>query len=159
METGLFPLKLVRLYGSEGFVLEGMIDPKIAIATILVAALILFIWGRWRHDVVALAALWAAILVGVVPIDKSFSGFADPAVVLAAEPLTRPKRRCDLEWLVGRIFYDGPATTSSESAPGKYASCGVPPSKSRGRSAAGSRIVPGIIWVASCGLRHVGAGV
>lgn len=81
METGLFPLKPVRLYGLEGFVLEGMIDPKIAIATILMAALILFIWGRWRHDVVALAALLAAILVGVVPIDKAFSGFADPAVV------------------------------------------------------------------------------
>ena len=34
------------------------------IFTILAATIGLFIWGRWRHDVVALGALLACVLVG-----------------------------------------------------------------------------------------------
>ncbi len=58
-----------------------MIDPKISIAIILAVTLVLFIWGRWRHDVVALFALGASILAGAVRPDEAFKGFGDPAVV------------------------------------------------------------------------------
>lgn len=50
-------------------------------------ALILFIWGRWRHDVVALLALLFLVIWGIVPSDKAFAGFAHPAVVTVAAVL------------------------------------------------------------------------
>ncbi|TVQ69860.1 MAG: SLC13 family permease [Balneolaceae bacterium] len=51
------------------------------------AALILFIWGRWRHDVVALLALLFLVIWGIVPSDKAFTGFAHPAVITVAAVL------------------------------------------------------------------------
>lgn len=44
----------------------------------------LLVWNRWRYDIVALAMLFAAVLVGIVPAEKAFSGFADPVVVTVA---------------------------------------------------------------------------
>ena len=44
----------------------------------------LFIWNKWRYDIVALTSLFAAVLVGIVPGEKAFSGFADPVVVTVA---------------------------------------------------------------------------
>ena len=39
-----------------------------------------FMWGRWRHDLVALAALLACILLGLVPGRRGFyAGFEQPA--------------------------------------------------------------------------------
>ena len=46
--------------------------------------LVLFIWGRWRYDVVAFAALLAATLAGVIEPAKVFSGFGHPATVTVA---------------------------------------------------------------------------
>jgi len=54
------------------------------IAIILAVTLVLFIWGRWRHDVVAGGALLAAVLLGVVDHKVAFTGFSDPAVVTVA---------------------------------------------------------------------------
>ncbi len=44
----------------------------------------LFIWNRWRFDIVALGSLFAAVMVGIVPAERAFSGFADPVVVTVA---------------------------------------------------------------------------
>ncbi|PZQ46738.1 MAG: SLC13 family permease [Micavibrio aeruginosavorus] len=44
----------------------------------------LFIWNKWRFDIVSLLSLFAAVLAGIVPVDKAFSGFADPVVVTVA---------------------------------------------------------------------------
>lgn len=44
----------------------------------------LFIWNRWRYDIVALGSLFASVLVGIVPADKAFTGFSDPVVVTVA---------------------------------------------------------------------------
>jgi len=51
---------------------------------LLAAVLALFIWGRWRYDVVAVAALLAAALAGSVPYDAMFAGFGHPATVTVA---------------------------------------------------------------------------
>ncbi len=51
---------------------------------LLVAVFGLFFWGRWRHDVVALTALLAAVVAGVVPFADTFSGFGHPATVTVA---------------------------------------------------------------------------
>jgi di/tricarboxylate transporter len=51
---------------------------------LLAATLGLFLWGRWRHDVVALAALLAATVAGLVPAGEAFAGFGHPAVITVA---------------------------------------------------------------------------
>ena len=47
-------------------------------------ALILFIWGRIRYDLVAFIALISGAIVGVIPTQNVFSGFGHPAVVIIA---------------------------------------------------------------------------
>jgi len=44
----------------------------------------LLIWGRWRYDVVAFAALLAAVLMGLIPTQEAFSGFGHPATIIIA---------------------------------------------------------------------------
>jgi di/tricarboxylate transporter len=57
---------------------------QILILSIAVATLALFLWGRWRHDMVALAALLACVFGGLVPARDAFAGFAHPAVITVA---------------------------------------------------------------------------
>ena len=58
---------------------------------ILAATVAAFAWGRWRHDVVALAALLATVLAGLVPEAGAFSGFGHPAVITVAGVLVLSK--------------------------------------------------------------------
>ncbi|MGH7825305.1 MAG: SLC13 family permease, partial [Candidatus Binatia bacterium] len=60
---------------------------QIIILLVLVAALLLFITERWRYDIVALMALLAVTLSGIVPADKAFSGFGHAAVITVAAVL------------------------------------------------------------------------
>src|SRR6056297_263246 len=52
--------------------------------SILGATMGLFLWGRLRHDVVALAALLASVIAGLVPASDAFEGFGHPAVITVA---------------------------------------------------------------------------
>jgi di/tricarboxylate transporter len=61
-------------------------DQSIVFA-ILLGALILFIWGRWRYDIVALAALLLVFIAGLVPAREVFLGFGHPAVITVAAVL------------------------------------------------------------------------
>ena len=61
-----------------------MTQPQWMILAILVATLGLFLYGRWRHDIVAAAALVACVVVGLVPADQAFAGFSHPAVITVA---------------------------------------------------------------------------
>ena len=54
---------------------------------VLAAALGLFVWGRWRYDIVAVLALLAAVYLGVVPAAEAFMGFGHPAVITVAAVL------------------------------------------------------------------------
>jgi di/tricarboxylate transporter len=54
---------------------------------VLAGALGLFIWGRWRYDIVALAALLAVVVAGIVPAGRAFEGFGHPAVITVAAVL------------------------------------------------------------------------
>jgi len=64
-----------------------MTSDQILITAILFTALLLFAWGRWRYDLVAMFSLLASVLVGVVPENEAFSGFGHPAVVTVAAVL------------------------------------------------------------------------
>lgn len=57
---------------------------QIAILSILGATVAMFLWGRWRHDMVAMAALLACVACGLVGRDAAFSGFGHPAVITVA---------------------------------------------------------------------------
>ncbi|MFN3984952.1 MAG: SLC13 family permease [Rhodocyclaceae bacterium] len=61
-----------------------MSTEQIAIVFILLATVAAFLWGRWRHDVVAASALLACVFVGLVPADQAFAGFGHPAVITVA---------------------------------------------------------------------------
>lgn len=63
-----------------------MIDQAIVFAT-LTAALVLFIWGRPRYDLVAVLSLMAVVLAGIVPAKNAFNGMGHPAVVTVAAVL------------------------------------------------------------------------
>ena len=55
--------------------------------SILGIALVLFVWNRIRFDLVALLALLAVAVAGIVPADQLFDGFGHPAVVTVAAVL------------------------------------------------------------------------
>ncbi|WP_322573387.1 SLC13 family permease [Pseudotabrizicola sp.] len=48
------------------------------------AIVVLMVWGRLRHDIVAFGGVIAGTLLGVVPVEETFSGFAHPAVITVA---------------------------------------------------------------------------
>ncbi len=64
---------------------------QLAAIGIVVAMLVAFIWDRWRYDVVALSALLAAVVAGLVPQDDAFSGFSDPVIIVIAAVLVVSK--------------------------------------------------------------------
>ncbi len=57
---------------------------QLTLLAILLAAIGLFLWGRWRHDMVAIAALLAVVVAGLVPAANAFDGFGHPAVITVA---------------------------------------------------------------------------
>lgn len=44
----------------------------------------LLLWGRFRYDMVAFAALMFGVVLGVIPTEKAFSGFGHPATIIVA---------------------------------------------------------------------------
>lgn len=61
-----------------------MTSEQATILAILAVTLLLFLWGRWRHDVVAMAALLACVAADLVPGAEAFAGFGHPAVITVA---------------------------------------------------------------------------
>jgi len=61
-----------------------MTTEQILILTILAVTVGMFLWGRWRHDMVGAAALLACVLAGLVPPLEAFAGFGHPAVITVA---------------------------------------------------------------------------
>ncbi len=57
------------------------------IFSILFFALVMFIWGKWRYDIVAVMALLLATITGIVPTSEAFAGFGHPAVITVAAVL------------------------------------------------------------------------
>ncbi|HRO59355.1 MAG TPA: SLC13 family permease [Burkholderiaceae bacterium] len=55
-----------------------------AIVAVMMA---LFVWGRIRYDLVALLALLASVVAGIVPADEAFDGFSSDIVVIVASAL------------------------------------------------------------------------
>ena len=60
---------------------------QIIVFLIIGVTLVLFVWDRWRYDLVALMALLTGAMTGVIPADEVFSGFGHPAVITVAAVL------------------------------------------------------------------------
>ena len=61
-----------------------MHQDQVRILVILAVTIGLFLWGRWRHDMVAVGGLLACVLGGLVPAGEAFAGFGHPAVITVA---------------------------------------------------------------------------
>ncbi len=63
------------------------LTPSTLVFIVLGLTLVAFIWGRFRYDLVALAALLGSVMLGLVPADDAFAGFGHPAVITVAAVL------------------------------------------------------------------------
>ena len=54
---------------------------------IIGAVVVLLVWDKLRYDVVAILALLATVLLGLVPAKDAFAGFADDIVIIIASAL------------------------------------------------------------------------
>ena len=54
---------------------------------VLAGMMALFIWGRFRYDVVAILALLASLAVGIVKPKEAFTGFSDDIVIIVGSAL------------------------------------------------------------------------
>lgn len=64
-----------------------MTTPQIIISLILLLAMVMFGWGKWRYDLVAMSALVLCVLAGLVEGNDAFVGFGHPAVITVAAVL------------------------------------------------------------------------
>ena len=64
---------------------------QVIVFAVLLISLIFFVNGRFRYDLVALMALLAVTLTGIISPEASFSGFAHPAVITVAAILVISK--------------------------------------------------------------------
>lgn len=61
-----------------------MTQDQVVIIGLIGATMAMFLWGRWRHDMVALGALIACVVLGLVKPEAVFCGFGHPAVITVA---------------------------------------------------------------------------
>jgi di/tricarboxylate transporter len=54
---------------------------------LIACTLALFVWGRFRYDLVALVALLVGVIAGVIPAEHAFDGFKSDVVVIIAAAL------------------------------------------------------------------------
>ena len=75
---------------------------SIAIITLLG----LFIWSKYRYDALAAGALVILIILGVIPANQAFNGFAHPAVITVALVLiiSQGLKNSGLTGLVGKLI-------------------------------------------------------
>ncbi|TGT60538.1 SLC13 family permease [Mesorhizobium sp. M00.F.Ca.ET.170.01.1.1] len=64
-----------------------MTTPQILSFAVTFVMMAAFVWGRYRYDLVAAAALLLALAVGIVPFDEAFSGFSDDIVIIVGSAL------------------------------------------------------------------------
>lgn len=93
--------------------------PQLLAITIVVLMLSAFIWDRWRYDVVAMTALLAAVVVGIVPQAEAFNGISDTVIIVIAAVLVVSKaiaRSGILDRLVRRLLKNVDSTDAQVGA-------------------------------------------
>jgi di/tricarboxylate transporter len=81
-----------------------------ALLAVLACTLAVFVWDRWRYDVVAIASLMACVLLGLIGPEAAFAGFSNPAVITVAAVLVISHalgRTGAIDALAGRLIDAG----------------------------------------------------
>ncbi len=86
-----------------------MTTQQIILFSVMGGVFALLIYGRWRYDLVAFAALVVALILGGVSKDAAFSGFGHPATVIIALVLivSRGLFASGAVEIITRTFVDG----------------------------------------------------
>ncbi len=61
-----------------------MTTDQIILFALFITVFGMLLWGRFRYDLVAFAALMIGVTLGVVPVDIAFAGFGHPATIIVA---------------------------------------------------------------------------
>ena len=61
--------------------------PQILSVATLAGMMVLFVWGRFRYDVVAIIALLVSLAIGIVTPKQAFTGFSDDLVIIVGSAL------------------------------------------------------------------------
>jgi di/tricarboxylate transporter len=61
-----------------------MTHDQFIIVGVIGTIMAMFLWGRWRHDIIAVDALIACVVAGLIPARAVFAGFGHPAVITVA---------------------------------------------------------------------------
>ena len=64
-----------------------MTFPQILSIATLAGMMVLFVWGRFRYDVVAIIALLVSLAIGIVTPKEAFTGFSDDLVIIVGSAL------------------------------------------------------------------------
>jgi di/tricarboxylate transporter len=72
----------------------------------IISLLCMFIWSKFRYDALAAGALVILIVIGVIPANQAFDGFAHPAVITVALVLiiSQGLKNSGLTGLVGKLI-------------------------------------------------------
>ena len=72
----------------------------------IISLLCMFIWSKFRYDALAASALVILIVLGVIPANQAFDGFAHPAVITVALVLiiSQGLKNSGLTGLVGKLI-------------------------------------------------------
>ena len=95
-----------------------MTYPQALSFAVIGGAVAMFVWGRFRYDMVALGALLVGIATGDVPVAKAFGGFTSDVVIIIAAALivsAAIARSGVIEWAVGPAV--GKLRTASTQVP------------------------------------------
>ncbi len=87
-----------------------MTTDQILLFSLFGIILLMLLWGRFRHDLVAAGGLLAAVVLGLVPQDDAFTGFANHAVVVVALVLVASRafeNSGALNLLASQVMRDG----------------------------------------------------
>jgi di/tricarboxylate transporter len=77
------------------------------ILAVLGCTLAMFVWDRWRYDVVAITSLMACVVLGLIEPEAAFAGFSNPAVITVAAVLVISRalaRSGAIDALAGRLI-------------------------------------------------------
>ncbi|BBM05936.1 hypothetical protein HAALTHF_40430n [Vreelandella aquamarina] len=99
------------------------LSPSTLVFIVLGLTLVAFIWGRFRYDLVALAALLCSVMLGLVPADDAFAGFGHPAVITVAAVLVLSRgfeRSGVVDVIANQGAKGGRAPAATASGPGGH---------------------------------------
>ena len=74
--------------------------------TILILTILLFVWGKFSPDVVALIAMVSLFLTGILNLNETLSGFSNPTVIMIASLFVLGEALSKTGWtaLIGQKF-------------------------------------------------------